>query len=116
MSELPREVPSPVGRSARLIQSNPRSKREAGRRWCTVPPAESLLEAGRRLRAVRVSRNRDRGRTLIEPELRQLEPLVVVIPEVPGQRAVKERNTIQNAIAVDVGINVEQVLADVVKS
>src|SRR5256712_301967 len=76
---------------------------------------DSLLEAGRRLRAVRVSRNRDRGRTLIEPELRQLEPLVVVIPEVPGQRAVKEWNAIQNAIAVDVGINVEQVLADVVK-
>ena len=41
MSELPREVPSPVGRSARLIQSNPRSKREAGRRWCAVPPAEA---------------------------------------------------------------------------
>ena len=91
------------------------SSRDAGQRWRVVPRRHSLWETGRRLATIRVSGDGDRRRAVIEPDLRELQSLVVVIPEIRLKGVVEQSHSIQNAIAVDVGVDEEQVLGYVVE-
>jgi len=67
--------------AAAFAPMNRRARRDAGRRRRAVPP-QSRLEAAGRLLAVRIGGARNRSAAVIEAELRQLQPLVIVIPEV----------------------------------
>src|SRR5262249_42748466 len=73
-----------------------------------------LLEAGRGSRTARVHRHG--ARALVEPQLRQLQSVVVVVPEVADEVVVEQRNPVPSRacpghrIRRRAGVEVEQIL------
>src|SRR5258706_1609978 len=56
----------------------------------------------------------DRG-DIVESELNQFQPSIVIFPEVALEAGIKERDPVDSPVAIDIGIDVEQLLADVRK-
>src|SRR6185369_16931350 len=92
-------------------QAEPTSKSSALQRM------RRIVSSGGRACASSARSTRDglrhRRRNGIEAVLEQLQAAVVVLPEVVLQRSVEERNAIQRAVAVDIGIEVKQLLRHV---